>query len=79
MPTANNIIWTEWVKRTEAIRAEAATMSRKELKEKILSFEDIASEKQKKLYLKKLRWLNRKKLTDLWIEKEYHATHPYGI
>ncbi len=79
MITANNAVWKEWVRHTEEIRAEAAEMSKDELIEKILSYEQIETEKQKKVYVKKLKWKNVKKLTDLWIEKEYLRVHPYGI
>ena len=76
---ANNAVWTEWVKYTEQIRADADEMSKEELLEKLLSYEEIYSEKQKKKYLKKLKKLKSAALTDLWIEKEYHRLHPYGI
>ena len=75
MISANNAVWMDWVKHTEEIRAEAAEMSKEELIEKILSYENIETEKQKKVYVKKLKWKNRQKLTDLWIEKEYVRAH----
>ena len=48
MISANNAVWMDWFKHTEEIREEAAGMDKKELIEKILSYEDIQTEKQKK-------------------------------
>ena len=75
MISANNAVWTDWFKHTEEIREEAAGMDKKELIEKILLYEDIQTEKQKKVYLKKLKWKKIPELIDLWIEKEYIKTH----
>ena len=75
----NNIIWTEWVKYTEQLKLDASNMDKNELKEKILESMGPMSDEQKKVFLKKLRWKNRKKLTDMWIEEEYHRIHPKGI
>ena len=52
MISANNAVWMDWFKHTEEIREEAAEMDKKELIEKILSYEDIQTEKQKKVYPK---------------------------
>ena len=75
MISANNAVWMDWFKHTEEIRAEAAEMSKEDLIDKILSYENIETEKQKKVYVKKLKWKNKQKLTDLWIEKEYVRAH----
>ena len=75
MISVNNAVWMDWFKHTEEIREEAAGMDKKELIEKILSYEDIQTEKQKKVYLKKLKWKKIPELIDLWIEKEYIKTH----
>ena len=75
----NNIVWTEWVKYTEQLKFDASNMYKNQLKEKILESMGPMSDEQKKVFLKKLRWKNKKKLTDMWIEEEYHRIHPKGI
>lgn len=48
-------------------------------KEWVRHTEEIRAEAAEMIYVKKLKWKNVKKLTDLWIEKEYIRVHPYGI
>ncbi len=71
----NNYAWKYWFDHTEEIRAEAAGMSKEELIEKLLSYEQIETEKQKKVYVKKLKRMKTDKLVDLWIEREYTKIH----
>ena len=75
----NTVIWTEWVKYTQQLKYDASNMDKNELKEKILESIGPMTEAQKKVYLKKLKWKTKKKLTDMWIEEEYHRIHPKGI
>ena len=77
--TGANAVWRDWVQYTENMRYEAKSMNKKELKVKILETLGDMTEEQKKVYLKKLRWKNKDKLIDLWIENEYVRLHPSGI
>lgn len=75
----NNVIWTEWVKYTEQLKLEVAEMDKDTLKDKILQSMGPITDEQRRAFLKKLKWKNKKKLTELWIEEEYHRIHPHGI
>jgi hypothetical protein len=77
--TAKNAVWTEGVKYTDYIRGEAEGVGQDGVIEKILSYDEIFTEKQKKKYLKQLCKKKLDELTDLWIEKEYQKIHPHGI